>query len=172
MVHAKEEGSSKMIEAVKSMMIEAVKTCSGPCGRILPIAQFYNDKSKNDGLKRVCIECKNDEFRKIRERNPARAKLAGRLRSLRYVIRKRYEVTGGFTLDQVVVLWEAQQGLCYYCATTIKLDEVSLDHKISLNRGGTHSMLNLAAACQGCNFSKRDMTEAEFFTYLARGGEV
>jgi len=48
---------------------------------------------------------------------------------------------------------------CYYCgiptATTV-------DHLTPLNKGGTHSIHNLVAACKKCNFSKGDRTEEEY----------
>ena len=48
----------------------------------------------------------------------------------------------------------------------IKLSNRTLDHKIPLIRGGTHSKDNCVMACVSCNCSKKDKTDKEFLNYI------
>jgi len=46
--------------------------------------------------------------------------------------------------------------------------EPTLDHKVPLSRGGTHSQDNLVAACRRCNNEKYTKTADEFFQHRER----
>jgi len=54
--------------------------------------------------------------------------------------------------------------LCAYCAARGRPEAATtVDHIVPVTRGGDFwSMDNLAPACANCNYSKRDMTAAEF----------
>lgn len=45
---------------------------------------------------------------------------------------------------------------CSYCPTELDVRTATLDHLRPSSRYGTHSPLNLVAACRTCNFSRRD----------------
>lgn len=52
---------------------------------------------------------------------------------------------------------------CYLCGRgPLKLDEIHLDHKIPISRGGSHTRDNLAVACATCNVRKGALTAAEY----------
>ncbi len=51
---------------------------------------------------------------------------------------------------------------CIYCVKTIEFGKDTLDHKMSLFRGGTNEYDNLAVACVHCNCSKKSKTFEEF----------
>lgn len=53
---------------------------------------------------------------------------------------------------------------CYYCVEVTPEEQRSIDHKTSLDRGGTHTRDNLCMACFSCNSSKAAMTEEEFIS--------
>src|ERR1700749_319115 len=54
----------------------ARKTCSGPCGRLLPLSSFGVNSSRRDGRRSKCRECQKG-------RRGPRGKDAGRARSLK-----------------------------------------------------------------------------------------
>lgn len=58
-------------------------------------------------------------------------------------------------------------GRCYLCNDLVTLEEMHLDHKIPLCRGGSHTYANVGAACASCNLKKNKMTDAEFRQRLA-----
>lgn len=51
---------------------------------------------------------------------------------------------------------------CYYSLQVLALDEITIDHKIPLNRGGDNSLDNLCFCSSHMNTVKGDMTEKEF----------
>lgn len=57
-------------------------------------------------------------------------------------------------------------GRCYYCGRTFKPDELTMDHKIPLSRGGTSEKINVVAACKDCNNKKKYMLPTEWDEYL------
>lgn len=48
---------------------------------------------------------------------------------------------------------------CAYCGSN---DKITLDHIVPINRGGAHSIGNLAPACEHCNKSKSDKLLVEW----------
>jgi len=60
------------------------------------------------------------------------------------------------------LLWEEQEGLCFYCQADLKLTGYHLDHMTPLSRRGLHDISNLCLACPDCNLSKGTKTVAEF----------
>lgn len=55
---------------------------------------------------------------------------------------------------------------CYYCGAD---EKPYTEHKTPLARGGAHSKTNIVPACNRCNVSKGQLTEAEFRDVLVRG---
>lgn len=55
---------------------------------------------------------------------------------------------------------------CYYCKVSLQPEEIHIEHKTPVVRGGTNSRSNLALACQRCNLSKGRKTESEFRRYM------
>ncbi len=45
---------------------------------------------------------------------------------------------------------------CEYCGVKLDINNVSIDHKIPLSKGGTNDISNLAAACIKCNIINAD----------------
>lgn len=53
--------------------------------------------------------------------------------------------------------------VCAYCGKTISnKDELTVDHKVPLSRGGITTDENLAISCLQCNSEKSDMTDEEY----------
>ena len=54
---------------------------------------------------------------------------------------------------------------CQYCGRDLRAarrDEVTLDHLICRNAGGSHCPSNLVTACRTCNSKRQDKTLKEF----------
>jgi 5-methylcytosine-specific restriction endonuclease McrA len=60
-------------------------------------------------------------------------------------------------------IFEASEGKCHYCGTTLTLDgKWHIEHQLPRALGGGDDALNLVAACVRCNLAKRDRTAIEF----------
>lgn len=57
--------------------------------------------------------------------------------------------------------------ICYYSKQQITLDEVTVDHKCPVKRGGDNSLSNLCIASSDMNTVKGKMTEKEFTGLLS-----
>jgi 5-methylcytosine-specific restriction endonuclease McrA len=54
-----------------------------------------------------------------------------------------------------------REGRCHYCEQNFPPEELTMDHKTPLSRGGTTSKGNVVAACKSCNNDKKYYTPAE-----------
>ena len=52
-------------------------------------------------------------------------------------------------------------GICYYCEERFASEELTMDHKVPLARGGRSTKSNVVVACKTCNTSKKSLTPAE-----------
>jgi len=43
---------------------------------------------------------------------------------------------------------QVERGICYYCGKKVKPEELTMDHKIPLSRGGTSDRSNIVPACK------------------------
>lgn len=54
--------------------------------------------------------------------------------------------------------------VCWYCGRNVEdPKELTIDHIIPRSKGGTNDMDNIFMICKGCNSSKRDMDDLEWF---------
>jgi len=51
-------------------------------------------------------------------------------------------------------VYERDGGLCYMCRQPVAFEDMHLEHKIPLSKGGEHSYTNVALSCEGCNLGK------------------
>lgn len=58
-------------------------------------------------------------------------------------------------LDQV------HQAQCYYCEKKVDKEEVTMDHKVPLARGGKSTKSNIVLACKDCNTKKKSATPVD-----------
>jgi 5-methylcytosine-specific restriction endonuclease McrA len=72
--------------------------------------------------------------------------------------RYRAEACGTFiepvTPGQLFKLLKKQSRQCAYCLCLLHISTFTLDHKIPLSRGGTHSLENFQLTCSRCNSCK------------------
>lgn len=52
-------------------------------------------------------------------------------------------------------------GACYYCGQKFSKEELTMDHKVPLARGGVSSRNNIVVACKKCNNEKTYKTSVE-----------
>jgi 5-methylcytosine-specific restriction endonuclease McrA len=62
---------------------------------------------------------------------------------------------GSFTQEEILALYEKQQGICAYCPKELN-GVYHIDHFIPIARGGANSILNIRLSCRFCNQSKGD----------------
>jgi 5-methylcytosine-specific restriction endonuclease McrA len=165
-----------------------MKKCTN-CSETKPLDAFGKRKASKDGLDPRCRTCKadylKDYYRKnsdhikqkskeTRAKNPDRkypetSRAASRKWKLENPERVRAlnnrrratkaNASGTFTAEQ----WDARlayyDGECVYCGTT---DDITIEHRIPLSRGGTNWPSNLVPACTTCNCKKGTKTETEY----------
>ena len=59
-------------------------------------------------------------------------------------------------------------GECYYCHGKFSPEELTMDHKIPLARGGTSEKINIVPACKDCNNKKKYMLPTEWEEYMEK----
>jgi 5-methylcytosine-specific restriction endonuclease McrA len=58
------------------------------------------------------------------------------------------------------------EGKCYYCGGVFIPDELTMDHKIPLSRGGFSEKINLVTCCKECNNKKKYLLPTEWDEYM------
>lgn len=53
------------------------------------------------------------------------------------------------------------EGLCHYCGQNFAPDELTMDHKVPVARGGCSNKGNVVTSCKPCNTAKKHLTPAE-----------
>jgi len=77
--------------------------------------------------------------------------------------RKRRKVGEPLTPQQWGQVLEAFGYRCTYCGRDdIPIEQLTRDHRIPVERGGTESIENIVPACRTCNTKKGTKTEVEF----------
>lgn len=66
-----------------------------------------------------------------------------------------------YTGDDLLQMWYAQSGLCFYCNVPL-FAHYHVEHMIPLSRGGADKLENLCLACPTCNLRKGAKTAEEF----------
>lgn len=94
------------------------------------------------------------------------------LKAARRKTRKR-SGEGNYTTQEAAALLEAQGEKCFYCQEQLEVGRNrTLDHILSLSRGGSNSIANQVYACRRCNSSKSGKTLAEWLVWKGRAGQV
>lgn len=123
--------------------MEQMKRCSNPkCGE-KPLTEFDNS---NDGR---CKSCRAEYRRK--PENKARQAVS----MFRYRLRQSGAAVED-TLTSHDVAMVLNEGTCSYCQRELTYSDATVDHVVSLNRGGANTFTNVVCACKSCNVSKSD----------------
>lgn len=59
-------------------------------------------------------------------------------------------------------------GICYYCEKKFSPEDLTMDHKIPISRGGESIKENLVPACKECNNKKKYLLPTEWDEYISR----
>jgi 5-methylcytosine-specific restriction endonuclease McrA len=70
-----------------------------------------------------------------------------------------------FTEDDVHLIWELQNGLCFYCDAETNGRIEHTDHFIPLILGGSNARFNIVIACQRCNCKKGGKAPLQFMGF-------
>jgi len=95
--------------------------------------------------------------------NPEKSAERGRRRRAR-----KANANGTHTAEQVKARFDYYGNKCIYCGSE---EDLQIEHRIPLARGGSDWPANLAPACGPCNRSKGTKTEAEFKKLLEERNE-
>lgn len=120
----------------------------------------YAEKRRNRTPEQVAADCARErekyQDRRRRDLGAVRAqeRHARRLRRARM----RNVASTATRHDETLAL-RIQGGACAYCGRT---DDLHLDHKTPISRGGGHTPDNLQWLCAWHNMSKHDKTDAEY----------
>ena len=167
------------------------KAC-GRCKQIKPLADFNKQTRNRDGHSNRCRFCDNAASAAYRAKNPERVKEAvakwkrknskrNSAINLRYKAKNRSKYSdyaharrarqlgGGNFVILDKELKRIKEQPCFYCGS---LENPTLDHIISLARGGRHSVGNLIASCAKCNSTKGARTITEFQKYRRKINET
>lgn len=106
-----------------------------------------------NGRKEYC----NSQYSGWRLKHPLSRKLS--------VIRQHGVKVAGLLI--ILEKMYAQSPFCEYCNIALNVDDVSLDHKIPVSRGGLPADPgNWAICCKDCNYLKQARTPDEFKAFL------
>ncbi len=75
-------------------------------------------------------------------------------------------IVGDCTEEQLRQRCEYYGWRCYLCNQELDEDNVSIDHRIPMSRGGPCYPANLAPVCLECNLSKGDKTTLEYVKWI------
>lgn len=161
-----------------------MKKCHA-CGTDKSESEFGICRSKKDGLQTQCKKCKADYRAKNRNKaretsakwrkdNPDYKPKRNNAKRREYYRKNKTRVLSWahsrgnrVRMDHagVVDKFQYHGNACIYCGSSENLE---IEHRIPVSRGGTNMLANLAPACRSCNASKRDMTETEYRGKLCR----
>ena len=75
--------------------------------------------------------------------------------------------------DLMVKIKENNKHVCYYCGKNITdPDDLTVDHKIPVARGGQTVEFNLVISCKNCNLTKSNLNESEYRSILNEAIEL
>lgn len=66
--------------------------------------------------------------------------------------------------------WDAKltEGQCHYCENHFQKNELTMDHKIPIIRGGMSTKSNVVVCCKSCNSLKKHKTDVEFLSEIRK----
>lgn len=71
-----------------------------------------------------------------------------------------------FKPQDMLAMFNAQNGKCFYCKIDLTTKNAQGDHRIPLSRNGTHEPTNVVLVCADCNRLKFTKTEEEFLQFI------
>lgn len=124
------------------------------CTRVYDKAYRVENRERNNLNKRIWRSLNPEAQRNQRRRDiPAQRRSDAKRRIAK-------KGTGArVTNADILEIKEIQSGCCAYCGSK---DNMHLDHKVPLSRGGPHEEANLQWLCGQCNVRKGRLTDKEY----------
>lgn len=155
----------------KFSVLEGGKKLCLCCNQMKELQDFSPTERGTGGVSSYCRPCTSIKFPTNREegrkataayrvRHAERHKAAHRIRMFEYNHRKKVTADGSVT-DALLKALYAQE-TCYYCGKETPSKDRTIEHRLALINGGTHTAGNVAMTCRTCNSSKKDMREEDF----------
>jgi hypothetical protein len=167
--------------------VAALRKVCNQCGRDKPAEDFYRQTVSSTGLTGFCKSCADVKSSAYYQANKDKVILAAwvwqrnnkeRARANRIASRcaKRAliaGVEGRFTGAEWLNLVDSANHRCEYCGREETTDFLlTADHRISMYRGGTNWIRDIAPACLSCNGSKGDKTPEEFAVWRRKNAHI
>lgn len=137
--------------------------------------KYYNNKAKERHAKyreenREEIRKKNkihrsNNIQKRREDNKKwRSQSKDKIKAIRIRRRKNLlKANGTLDKEKIKERFKYYENKCYYCKQSS--NNLQMDHRIPLSRGGSNWPSNIVPSCLKCNSTKGSKTEKEFIIY-------
>lgn len=93
-------------------------------------------------------------FENYRRNNPEKYRLQVKSSNAKYKARKRNAIIGSSASSLIKSWAKAKSFVCHYCQKRFPIHELTVDHVLSISKGGKHEASNLAKCCKTCNPSK------------------
>lgn len=71
-----------------------------------------------------------------------------------------------FNITEKRIIYAKYNGHCALCGKPVKFSELTIDHKVPLDKGGSNDMTNLQLACRRCNLAKSNLMDNEWFDMI------
>jgi 5-methylcytosine-specific restriction endonuclease McrA len=116
----------------------------------------YTTSSGNPSRRGTCKACMSERaLRHQRERPDLRKATTDRRQE------RNQNAEGSYSKSDIDLLFKNLKGRCFYCGEIFD-NNYTVDHMISLAKGGTNWPSNLTLACKVCNFDKHTKSASEF----------
>lgn len=142
------------------------------CRKQKPLDGWPAMAARRDGLHPWCRDCKNEyqrtrrhgpkgdaqrEYDRQRRKDPARRAYT----RAKERVRRGKLAAGDVTMVDLATLASQNGPNCSLCGKPLG-DDITLEHKTPLARGGSHTLANLALAHRLCNMRKGRLTMEEW----------
>lgn len=75
-----------------------------------------------------------------------------------------FPTTDNFKAEDILKIYEIQDGECVCCYVDFTKEPYEIDHKISLKMGGSNTADNIQLLCKSCNVQKKDKDYYEWIS--------
>lgn len=182
----KREEMRRLRQRVKDQVQEneetKTKRCTR-CGKLKPYSAFsYSQRVVRQQLNKVCDSCLTKLYANQHKHSPDmtpewwRARAYGANQIARTRLAKERDVpTSSVSLSDLdwvcnpmdlVDIYEKQDKKCVFCGCVLTKDNMCIDHKTPVSKGGRHELSNLELTCKDCNILKLDRTVEEFTVFV------
>jgi 5-methylcytosine-specific restriction endonuclease McrA len=170
------EENADWINAKKKVYreINRERICADLRQRYAADKSYYNQRAKRWRERNADYKKQSDRRYYLENTERVKSVVRGRYKTHKHLwtiytenrIARKKGARGSFTADQ----WQAKLIYfgyrCSLCHSSLENQEIHLEHRIPLSRGGSNWIANIAPACRRCNLRKSTKTEKEFKAHL------